>query len=146
MPPDSQVQKQPHPDLKSLNRLIGEWDVSGAQSGTSTFEWAEGGYFVLHRFDFVQDGERRSGVEIFGHQQSFGPAATPMIKTRLYEYLSGMTYDYTYEADPNGFRIWLGEKGSDTRYVAVFAPNGRSYTGEWTSPDGTYKVLLTRKG
>ena len=40
-------QPQPNPDLRSLGRLIGTWKVSGEASGTVTYEWVEGGFFLL---------------------------------------------------------------------------------------------------
>jgi hypothetical protein len=42
---------EPAPDLRALDRLVGEWEVSGDYvEGTSTFEWMEGGYFLLQRY------------------------------------------------------------------------------------------------
>ena len=37
----------PHPDLKALNRLVGTWHVSGGAQGTITYEWMEGGSFLI---------------------------------------------------------------------------------------------------
>jgi hypothetical protein len=35
---------QPHPDLTSLDRLVGTWAVSGEAEGTVAYEWTEGGF------------------------------------------------------------------------------------------------------
>ena len=40
-------QSQPNPDLKSLDRLIGTWKQSGELDGEITYEWAEGGFFLI---------------------------------------------------------------------------------------------------
>ena len=38
---------KPNPDLKALDRLIGTWKQSGELDGETTFEWAEGGFFLI---------------------------------------------------------------------------------------------------
>ena len=46
----------PAPDLRALDRLVGAWEVSGDYvEGTSTFEWMEGGFFLLQRSDQVPE-------------------------------------------------------------------------------------------
>jgi hypothetical protein len=144
MPEDINTQRHPNPELESLNKLVGTWKVSGAIEGTSRFEWAEGGFFLLHHFDFVQDGRRSKGLEIIGHEQKFGAEPSPQIKTRIYGFLDGITYDYVYEGHGDYIMIWLGEKGSAIRFDAKLNKNDNAYTGEWTSPNGGYKVHFTR--
>ncbi len=46
---DAQAHRQPSPDLKSLDRLVGTWEMSGEVSGTVSFEWMEGGFFLTRR-------------------------------------------------------------------------------------------------
>jgi hypothetical protein len=46
---------QPNTDLKTLDKLVGTWTVSGEAEGTVTYEWTEGGFFLLTA--------RRSGRE-----------------------------------------------------------------------------------
>ena len=41
--------------------------------GTSTFEWMEGGFFLLQRYDFERpDGQKVLGIEVIGHERPFG--------------------------------------------------------------------------
>ena len=64
---------QPNPDLKSLDKLIGTWKVSGPDiKGKVTFEWLEGGFFLIQHFDFIQGGHKIKGMEVIGHLQPFG--------------------------------------------------------------------------
>jgi hypothetical protein len=63
---------KPNLDLKSLEKLVGTWKVSGGIKGTNTYEWMEGGFFLVQRFDFDHDGREIKGVEIIGHKQKFG--------------------------------------------------------------------------
>ena len=45
-------QPVPNPDLKSLERLVGRWTMSGDTQGTVIYEWMEGGFFLMQHFDF----------------------------------------------------------------------------------------------
>ncbi len=50
---------EPNPDLVSLDRLVGTWEMSGDVRGTVTYEWMEGGFFLIQRVDLEQqDGQR----------------------------------------------------------------------------------------
>ena len=42
---------QPHPDLTTLDRLIGTWAVSGEAEGTVVYERTEGGFFLLQHVE-----------------------------------------------------------------------------------------------
>ena len=68
-------QPGPNPDLQSLDKLIGTWKQSGGVTGEVTYEWMEGGYFLVQRVDLEQDGHRIKGLEIIGHLQPFGDGA-----------------------------------------------------------------------
>jgi len=48
---------EPNPDLKNLDRLVGTWRMSEEVSGTVTYEWMEGGFFLIQRVDLEQYGE-----------------------------------------------------------------------------------------
>ena len=113
---DAQAYQQPpepNPDLKSLGRLVGTWNVSGEYlQGTSTFEWMEGGFFLVQRFNFErQDGQRIKGIEIIGHERRFGAEPSEEIKSRVYSN-TGDTLDYVYELEGDTLTIWAEEKGS----------------------------------
>ena len=64
---------EPNPDLRSLDRLVGTWELSGDVRGTVTYEWMEGDFSLLQRVEFEQqDGQRIMGIEIIGHERPFG--------------------------------------------------------------------------
>jgi len=59
---------EPNPDLKSMDRLVGTWKVSGPDiDGQVRFEWMEGGFFMVQHVDFVHGGRKIKGIEIIGH-------------------------------------------------------------------------------
>ena len=62
----------PNPDLKGLDRLVGTWEMSGGAQGKVSFEWIEGGFFLIQRVDLEQYGQRIKGLEIIGHERPFG--------------------------------------------------------------------------
>ena len=66
-----------------------------------TYEWTEGGFFLIQRVDLEHDGHKIKGLEIIGHLQVFGEEPGKDIKSRFYSFLDGMTLDYVYEVDGN---------------------------------------------
>jgi hypothetical protein len=92
---DSQAHQQPpgpSPDLRNLNRLVGTWKVSGGAQGRVTFEWMEGGFFLLQHVDLEQYGQKIKGIEIIGHEKPFGAGPSEEIKSRFYDNM-GNTLD-----------------------------------------------------
>lgn len=136
---DSAIPHQPpgpHPDLKSLERLVGTWKASGGVEGEITYEWMEGGFFLIQRVDLERNGHRIKGIEIIGHLQPFGEEPSKDIKTRFYSFLDGMTLDYVYEVDGDTLTIWGGERGSPAYYKGKFGDDGKTLTGAWVFPGG----------
>jgi hypothetical protein len=129
-------QPEPNPDLKSLDRLIGTWKQTGEVDGEITYEWAEGGFFLMQRVDLVQYGNKIKGIEFIGHEFTFGSEPSKDIKSRFYSYLDGMTLDYVYEIEGNTLTIWGGERGSPAYYKGQFSEDGDTLTGRWVYPDG----------
>ncbi len=136
---------KPSPRLRRLDRLVGTWNVSGPDiQGQVTFEWMEGGFFLLQHVDFVHGGQKIKGIEIIGHERGFR-ATEPSkdIKSRLYDN-TGNTFDYVYELDDDTLTIWGGEKGSPAYYKGKFSDDGDTLTGAWVWPGGGYESTATR--
>jgi hypothetical protein len=137
---------QPYPGLKSLDRLVGTWKVSGPDiKGQVTFEWMEGGFFLLQHVDLEQNGQQIKGIEIIGYERPFG-ATEPgkNIKSRWFDNI-GDTFDYTYEVDDDTLTIWGGEKGSPAYYKGTWSDDGTTNSGGWVYPGGGgYEATMTR--
>ncbi|HET6823300.1 MAG TPA: hypothetical protein VFH34_11680 [Anaerolineales bacterium] len=129
-------QPKPNPDLKPLDRLIGTWRQSGDVNGEITYEWAEAGFFLIQRVDLEQYGNKIKGMEVIGHEFTFGAEPSPEIKSRFYSFLDGMTLDYVYEMEGDILTIWAGEKGSPAYYKGTFSDDGNTLTGSWVYPGG----------
>jgi len=133
----------PNPDLKSLDRLIGTWRMSGGVEGTTTYEWMEGGFFLIQHFDLELEGHKTKGIEIIGHLKSYDGQSSEAIKTRIYDNM-GNTFDYVYELDGDTLTIWGGEKGSPAFYKGTFSGDGNTLAGAWEWPGGGYESMATR--
>lgn len=140
---------KPNPDLKTLNILVGTWKVSdptgkGGVSGQETYEWMEGGFFLMHRFDFEHNGRNVKGIEIIGHEHSFGADPGAEIRSRVYD-TAGNTPEYVYEVDKDTLTIWGGQKGSPAYFKGKFSDDGNTCSGGWVYPGGGgYKSTMTR--
>lgn len=139
---------QPNPDLRPLDRLVGTWtvsDPSGQQaiSGSVSYEWMEGRFFLFQHVDLDRGGRPIKGLEIIGHEQPFGGAPSPDIKSRYYDN-EGHTFDYVYELTGDTLTIWGGAKGSPAYYRGTFSPDGDTNTGAWVYPGGGYASSMTR--
>jgi hypothetical protein len=134
----------PNPDLKGLERLVGTWSVSGGARGRVTYQWMEGGFFLLQRVELEQYGQRIKGIEVIGHKRQFGAEPSADITSRFYDSM-GNTLDYVYELEGDTLTIWGGEKGSPAYYKGTFSQDGNTITGAWVYPGGGgYESTSTR--
>ncbi|MCQ6557263.1 hypothetical protein [Paenibacillus mendelii] len=125
----------PNSDLKALDRLVGTWEVSGGAEGTVTYEWMEGGFFLIQRVDLKQFGQDVKGIELIGHLQPFGEQPSQDIMSRYYDSV-GNTFDYVYEMDGDILMIWAGAKGSPAYFKGSFSADGNTNRGSWVYPGG----------
>jgi hypothetical protein len=137
-------QPEPSPDLRSLDRLVGTWELSGGARGKVTYEWMEGSFFFIQRVDLEQHGQKIKGIEIIGHERPFGAEPSEEIKSRFYSN-TGDTLDYVYELEEDTLTIWGGEKGSPAYYRGTFSDDGNTLSGAWHYPgDSGYEATSTR--
>src|SRR5215218_10336846 len=99
----------PNPDLRGLDRLVGTWNVSGGAQGQVTYEWMEGGFFLIQHVELEQYGQKSKGIEIIGHERQFGAEPSADIKSRFHDNL-GNTLDYVYELEGDTLTIWAARR------------------------------------
>jgi hypothetical protein len=140
----SEQTPQPNPDLKSLEKLVGTWKVTGEAQGTSTYQWLEDGFFLTQHIDLVVQGKKFKATEFIGHENKLGQELGKEIKSNLFSFLDGMSWNYVYELEGDTLRIWAGEKGSPAQFNGKFSTDGSSYSGKWVFPGGGYKATATK--
>ncbi|GAA3219637.1 hypothetical protein ACFP63_15720 [Oerskovia jenensis] len=138
-------QAPPSAGLRALDRLVGTWRVTGGAEGEVTYEWMEGGYFLLQRVRLVQFGQEVAGLEVIGNLHPFGEPVGDDVVSRFYDSL-GNTLDYVYELAGDRLTIWAGAKGGPAYFEGLFDADGDSVVGEWVYPGGGgYASTMTRR-
>jgi hypothetical protein len=131
-----------NPGLKALDKLVGTWKASGETTGELTYEWMEGGFFLIARGDTEQGGQRTQHIEIIGYEHELGAEPAGVMTSRLYTN-RGDTLSYTHEVDDNGVTSWFGPKGTPTVFKARWIDKN-TLSGAWEWPGGGYKLTLSR--
>lgn len=137
--------KRPAPGLEALNLLVGKWHTEGQQYAgpfgpaspfvaVETFEWLDGGHFLIHRLEGKFGRNASACVEIFGKDaqglfaQTFyndGNANT----WRVTAIESGVVLTGSWSKGPT--------ETFQVRYTARVIEEGNTIAGTWEhSPDG----------
>lgn len=144
--PQDQLNSTPNSALRALEIMIGTWGLEGRDFTTneairrqSTFEWLEGGFFVVHRFSIDYAGRRFAGVEYIGYDEKSG-----LLKTHVYLNQGGEPIVYTWDVDDETFTNWFGKKGSSNRYKGKFSEDHNTLVGQQGWPGGGCAATLTK--
>jgi len=141
-----QEAREPSPALRKLDRLVGTWELSGDVGGEVTYEWMEGGYFLIQRINMLQeDGSTSTGMEVIGHERPLWEEPSADVKSRFYSDTGG-TLDYTYELEGDTLTIWFGDRDSPAYFRGTFSDDGDTLTGRWQWPGGGYEATSRRVG
>ncbi len=134
----------PYAGLQVLDKLVGTWKVSGEADGETTYEWMEGGFFLIQHGVLEREGVKYTYRGFIGYDRAPGEAEpAEHITSRLYT-SRGDTLDYTSETDGETMTIWFGPKGSPAFYKGRWSDDGNTLSGEWEWPGGGYKETMTR--
>jgi hypothetical protein len=75
----------PAADLKALgDRLVGSWKVSGETQGETSWEWMEGGFFLIQRGWTRREGMEQKYLQVIGCERMPGSEPADVITGRLY--------------------------------------------------------------
>jgi hypothetical protein len=97
--------KIPNPMLKPLQRFIGEWQTTGTHPffpdttvhGRSSFEWQDGGAFIVWRSQIDDDARFPNGIAIFGSDDEAGTIFVSYFDER------GISRKYDVTVETDGF-------------------------------------------
>lgn len=129
---------RPNPALEPLAPLIGQWRTTGAHPlipdttfhGRSSFEWHEGGAFLLMRSE-IDEPDIPNGVAIVGSDDAAGTF------TMIYFDERGVSRRYTVEVALGEVRWLRDEAGFAQRMVVTITPDGNRLEARGTmSHDG----------
>jgi len=128
-----------------LDRLVGEWTVTGGAEGIIRYEWMPGRFFLLQHVELEQFGQTITGLEVIGQLHPFGEPAGTDVVSRFYDSM-GNTLDYVYELEGDKLTIWAGTKESPAYFTGTFSDDDRVLDGAWVYPgDGGYPSTMTRR-
>jgi hypothetical protein len=111
------------PALEPFEALIGTWDteathpmVDAAVPGSITFEWLEGGHFLVMR-SHNEHELFPDGISIIGAPEAGDGLVMEYFDSR------GVRRTYRISIDDGVLRIWRDAPGFDQRYAATLRPD-----------------------
>ena len=131
---DNNTHTTPRPGAghKKLNRFVGAWHTKGQTkvgangealliTGTDTYEWLPGGFFLVHRWDVRMGSEESKGIEIIGYDD----------KTKAYP-----TYSFDNQGNTGTYQastrdgVWTFRSRSE-RATVVMSDDGNTIIANW---------------
>jgi hypothetical protein len=145
---------QPHPRdpvLDHLAPLEGEWEIEASHRllpgevirGRATFEWLEGGPFLIWRAHYdhpdIPDSIAIMGCDDTGDLRNPGGGCSVH-----YFDVRGVTRLYSLSAEPGVWRYWRDTPGFSQRFTGRFSPDGSSIDGvvELSTDGATWEADL----
>ena len=140
----------PHPALKRLGKLIGEWKLTGRTlnanadniSGWSRFEWLPGGFFVQNTGQLNFMGTNIESVEMIWYDPT-----TDTFPSTVYSNLSTEPASYHWNVEGNTVTHWEGT----SKYTGTLSDDGKTLVGGWrpnqgeaSSEENAYDAVMTR--
>jgi hypothetical protein len=139
----AQVSGQPsNPALERLGMFVGEWDIkitsmsfnpdpSAVESGRTSFEWLEGGAFLIQHFE-VPNTEFPRAVSVIG------PDDTAETYCMLYSDSRGVSRIYKMTFSGGTWTLWRDFPGFSQRFNGMFSDDNNTITAYWEkSSDGS---------
>jgi hypothetical protein len=117
------------PALAPLEALIGTWDTvathpafDGVVSGSTTFEWLEGGRFLVIR-SRAEHEQFPDAIWVVGPPEAGEGLVAEYFDSR------GVRRTYGVSVEGAVLRMWRDAPGFDQRFVARLG--GESFVGQW---------------
>jgi hypothetical protein len=119
-------------DMEQLQPLIGHWDVEMTMptnppmelTGWTTFEWLEGGSFVIQRWD-VAHPQAPGGIAILGPGEAEGEFIQHYFDGR------GVERQYVLRLEEGVVTLHREHPGFSQRYTGTFSTDGSVIDGAW---------------
>jgi hypothetical protein len=116
---DAKSAPAPSPELQRLDALVGRWRSQGhivgdapvPITGTDSYQWLPGGFFLVHHVDVVIGEQRVQALELISE---YDPASDS-VTARAYDNLGNVTIMHA-RVDEQG--VWRFTGGGDVAPVA----------------------------
>jgi hypothetical protein len=131
----------PNPALQPFSILVGEWEMVGKHRlipdtlhGHASFEWVEGGAFLMMRWEIDEPGVP-SALVTFGSDDSAGTYSM------LYFDERGVSRIFEATLQDNVWKYWRNAPGFSQRVTGTFTDNGDTIisVAELNEDDVTWK-------
>jgi hypothetical protein len=103
---------RPNPALKSLDAMVGTWDLKGRESGSDgeiqgqvTFEWMEGGFYLVQHVDMDYVGHEGRGTEYIGYDESNEILKSSFFSNQEPGSFGGVALEYVWEVGEDTLTI-----------------------------------------
>jgi hypothetical protein len=128
-----------HPALDHLDALVGEWETEATHPaipntvihGRSTFEWLDGGLFLIWRMAHDHPDIPNS-IAILGCDDAgdAGPSRDPSEGCSMHYFDErGVSRVYQFDAEKGVWRFWRDRPGFSQRCVYAISADGNTIAG-----------------
>src|ERR1700760_3433332 len=88
------IPTEPYYELRGLEPLLGKWLVTGNfAQGTVSFEWLDGGYFLVQHIDIRHSDQAIRGIEYIGFDED-----TQTLRSHYLDN-NGSNFTYTWQLE-----------------------------------------------
>jgi hypothetical protein len=141
----------PNPALGSLEVMVGTWELRGRESGPEgeihgrpTFEWMEGGFYLVQHVEIDYIGRRIAGTEYIGYDEENDNLKSYFFSNEGPGPFGGVALEYVWEVGEDTLTIWGGFVGSPASFEGRFSEDRNTVSGRWGWPGGGYEATMTR--
>ena len=125
----------PNPALQRLEVLVGQWKMESPQFPgaieRSTFEWLEGGAFLVQRTE-IDDPKVPSSTIVIGRDEAANEYCALYFDSR------GVSRIYQMSLSDGVWKMWREAPGFSQRFIGTFSDDGRTIRSRWEkSGDGS---------
>jgi hypothetical protein len=142
---------QPSPALKSLDVMVGTWELKGRESGPDgevhgrpTFEWLEGCFYLVQHVDIDYIGHRIMGTEYIGYDEENDNLRSYFFSNEGPGPFGRVALEYVWEVGEDTFTIWGGEVGSPASFKGRFSDDRNTISGRWEWPGAGNEATMTK--
>lgn len=143
----------PNPSLERFRVLVGTWNTVGAHPmvpgvtlhGRSSFEWIEGGAFLIMRSEILDDERFPSGMAVIGHDDSQEDEYS-----MVYFDERGVSRIIQTTLSGNVWKTWRNAPGFSQRFTGTISEDGNTIVGkgemcrDGTTWEGDLSLTYTR--